>query len=866
MNGIFQQHRFGYLIMRNPYIISLRLLSLFTLFFIVFANFAFAQKSKIDSLVGVIKNTQTSNYLPLFDQLQSEISAVDSAKQISEAASIVNQFSFPMNEKAWFLAMRNLAIVYREKKDFFTAIQTATEAYEKTGKEDQLEIAVLAKTLGRCYVHLLKADLALQYFLTASEKFKQLNMPLYAAEMYYEAANLHYSVNDFPMTKKLMLQAVQLGEGKTTDRYFISALNTLGLVAIKEYENEQANEYFEQATKVAVQAKDTIWIGMVAGNWGRVYEQTANYPKAMANYNLSLVYSQKYNQYNWVVKALSNMAKVAILQKQYANAKQDLDRALLIADKHQVYFERETIYKIASEYYEAIRDFEKAYRNHLKYKEVEDSLTRFGNKLALRNVETAFSFDKKQAEIEVLKKENTNIKAITQRQALLIIFGIFCFIVVGALVYILYNSIIYANQLNKELEKKQSDLMQYSEEVQSQNEHLLRLNEKMTLQKSQILEQRNYLKDLTESIDEQKEKIKLQNKNLAEANLVIKEQNSEIETQLEQLVHANFKVIEQKEAILKQRNSFKRLLENLDKYKDRLIAHKGQVKAQRNDLKRLIEVITRYKDQIQEQKQELVSLNEEIKTMYEQMEGKVQVRTGELQIAVQKLLKQNQDLEQFSFIVSHNLRAPVARILGLANIFNFEKIDDFFNVEILNKTKLIAIELDTILHDLTNILTIRSNLEQKMETVNLREELDAVANRLQNEIEEAKADIKIDFTAITELYSIKEYVHNIFYQLLSNALKFRRQRRQLFIEIKAICSDNYVCISFKDNGLGINLLNIDSYKVFGLYQRMHTHVEGKGLGLYLVKTEIEMLGGRAEVQSEEDKGSTFTVFFPLRYH
>jgi signal transduction histidine kinase len=829
----------------------------------------FAQINTIDSLIITIKNTQTVNYLPLFDQLKAQISKLDSAKQISQAASIVNQFSFPRNEKAWLLAMRNLAIIHRDKKDFFMAVQTATEAYEQTGVQDRLEIAVLAETIAYCYVALLKADLALQYFLIASDEFQHINMPLRAAEMYYEAANLHYSVQDYPMAKKLIVQTIKLAEGKTTERYFISALNTLGLIARSEIQNEQAHDYFARATQVAIQAKDSIWIGIVAGNWGRVYEQAGDYPKAMANYYIALMYSQKYAKHDWTIRTLSSMAKVAILQKQFANAKQDLDSALLLADKHHIYFEREAIYKISADYYDALGNFEKAYRNHLKYNEVRDSLTRFENKLALGNVELTYNFDKKQAEIEVLKKENVNIRTITQRQYLLIIFGIFCFIVVGVLVYILYNSIIYANQLHKELEKRQVDLEQNNEEIKSQNDHLVSLNEKMTVQKNQILEQRNFLKDLTENIDEQKEKIKLQNKNLEEANQVIREQNKEIETQLEQLILANTKVIEQKDAILKQRNSFKRLLENLDKYKDKLIIHKRQVKTQRNDLKRLIEVITRYKDQIQSQKEELVaqkeeliSLNEEIKTMYEQTEGKVQERTGELQIAVQKLLKQNQDLEQFSFIVSHNLRAPVARILGLSNIFNFEKIDDLFNVEVLNKTKLIALELDTILHDLTNILTIRSNLEQKMEMVDLRETLDQVAISLQSQIEEAEADISIDFAAISHIYSIKEYVRNIFFQLLSNALKFRRQRRQLFIEIQASYLDSYVCISFKDNGLGINLLNIDPYKVFGLYQRMHTHVEGKGLGLYLVKTEIEMLGGRAEVQSEDGKGSIFTVFFP----
>ncbi|GAB4110909.1 MAG: hypothetical protein OHK0057_02640 [Thermoflexibacter sp.] len=69
-------------------------------------------------------------------------------------------------------------------------------------------------------------------------------------------------------------------------------------------------------------------------------------------------------------------------------------------------------------------------------------------------------------------------------------------------------------------------------------------------------------------------------------------------------------------------------------------------------------------------------------------------------------------------------------------------------------------------------------------------------------------------------------------------------------------------MSVADNGIGIDLQNIDKYKVFGLYQRMHDHVEGKGMGLFLVKTQIESLNGMVDVQSQEGVGSVFKVYFP----
>jgi signal transduction histidine kinase len=80
------------------------------------------------------------------------------------------------------------------------------------------------------------------------------------------------------------------------------------------------------------------------------------------------------------------------------------------------------------------------------------------------------------------------------------------------------------------------------------------------------------------------------------------------------------------------------------------------------------------------------------------------------------------------------------------------------------------------------------------------------------------------------------------------------------ITLRTTRDDDFVCLTVSDNGLGINL---DKYgkNMFTLYKRFHTHMEGKGLGLYLVKTQITALGGKIEVESEPDKGTTFKVYF-----
>jgi signal transduction histidine kinase len=83
------------------------------------------------------------------------------------------------------------------------------------------------------------------------------------------------------------------------------------------------------------------------------------------------------------------------------------------------------------------------------------------------------------------------------------------------------------------------------------------------------------------------------------------------------------------------------------------------------------------------------------------------------------------------------------------------------------------------------------------------------------------------------------------------------------VHISTSQTEGWACLSVRDNGLGINLKNTDHYKIFGLYQRMHTHTEGKGLGLYLVKTQMESMNGRIEVESEPGQGSEFRMYWPV---
>ncbi|GAB4480590.1 MAG: hypothetical protein OHK0057_34230 [Thermoflexibacter sp.] len=275
-------------------------------------------------------------------------------------------------------------------------------------------------------------------------------------------------------------------------------------------------------------------------------------------------------------------------------------------------------------------------------------------------------------------------------------------------------------------------------------------------------------------------------------------------------------------------------------------------------------LLAKQRKELEDKNEEIRQQKEEIEAINNGLEISIVQHTKQLQITVESLSQRNKDLEQFSYIVSHNLRAPIAHLIGLANIFNKEVPEDPMNQEILTHVQKAAYNLDVIVRDLTHILSIRNNLSLQKERINLPELTQEVLENFKEDITQATPQINLNFNQVSYIYSVKSHIENILLQLISNALKYRKKRVALQMEISAIVSENnQFCLTVKDNGLGIDLTKVDPYKIFGLYQRMHTHVDGKGLGLYLVKTQVEALGGKVEVESEENVGSTFKVILPL---
>lgn len=221
-----------------------------------------------------------------------------------------------------------------------------------------------------------------------------------------------------------------------------------------------------------------------------------------------------------------------------------------------------------------------------------------------------------------------------------------------------------------------------------------------------------------------------------------------------------------------------------------------------------------------------------------------------------ELIAHNNNLEQFSYTISHNLRGPLASLQGLANIVNPHQLGED-NKPLFSHFLKSVNALDTTIKDLSHIIEIRNNVSSVKDVVNLDNEVKHIRALLQKEIIDHKVIITSEFK-ILEFSTVKSMLHSILYNLISNAIKYRSYERNLVINLRSQLIGSSVQIQVQDNGLGIDLSQ-HKEKIFGLYKRFHTHTEGKGLGLFLVKLQAETLGGNVQIQSKPGIGTTFTI-------
>jgi PAS domain S-box-containing protein len=232
----------------------------------------------------------------------------------------------------------------------------------------------------------------------------------------------------------------------------------------------------------------------------------------------------------------------------------------------------------------------------------------------------------------------------------------------------------------------------------------------------------------------------------------------------------------------------------------------------------------------------------------------------QLETKNEELTRVNVDLDNFVYTASHDLRSPINNLEGLQKVLQKRLKDQVADTEqeLLDLMSISIHKLNTTIRELTEIVKVQKELSQEREPIVYREVFEDVKTDLAGPIAEADAALEVLFD-VKEIYYPRKHLRSILLNLLSNAVKYRSPDRPLRISVGTRLDNQRPVLFVTDNGLGIEESKKD--RIFDMFKRLHTHVEGSGIGLYMVKRIVENNGGRITVESRKESGSTFTVYF-----
>ncbi|KUG08136.1 PAS domain-containing protein [Solirubrum puertoriconensis] len=228
------------------------------------------------------------------------------------------------------------------------------------------------------------------------------------------------------------------------------------------------------------------------------------------------------------------------------------------------------------------------------------------------------------------------------------------------------------------------------------------------------------------------------------------------------------------------------------------------------------------------------------------------------------LVRINQDLDNFVYTASHDLKQPIDNMAGIfAELTRMARYDD---PDAPGLTAMFEHSLHQIydtISDLSELVQVQKQSQQvPAELVDLELLTQEVLQSIREQVRKTGATIEADFSALPAMSFVRPNLQSVFYNLISNAIKYASPERAPYIRVCSAVENEYAILVVQDNGLGIDLERYGA-ELFQMFRRFHDHVEGSGMGLYLVQRIVQIHGGRLEVQSQVGQGTTFRIRLPL---
>lgn len=228
----------------------------------------------------------------------------------------------------------------------------------------------------------------------------------------------------------------------------------------------------------------------------------------------------------------------------------------------------------------------------------------------------------------------------------------------------------------------------------------------------------------------------------------------------------------------------------------------------------------------------------------------------------QELLKTNSELDSFVYTASHDLKSPIVNLEGITRAIERTLAYKLTERErtLFSMMEESIIKLNNTISSLSEAAGAAKVQNQKLQPVSIPKIVEEVKYDIRNLIEQSKATFIEDYKE-PEILFMKAHIKSILYNLISNSVKYRDPSRAVVVKISSFVEQDCFILCVQDNGLG--LTKTQQAKLFTMFKRIHKHVEGSGIGLYIVKRIVENAGGKIEVESHPNEGSMFKIFIPF---
>ena len=220
---------------------------------------------------------------------------------------------------------------------------------------------------------------------------------------------------------------------------------------------------------------------------------------------------------------------------------------------------------------------------------------------------------------------------------------------------------------------------------------------------------------------------------------------------------------------------------------------------------------------------------------------------------------QNERLKNFAHIVSHNLRSHSGNIAMMLDLLLYENKHLAEN-DIIQLLETASKNLKETIAHLNEVVLMNTTISDNLISINLKNSIASSIQNLQALINSAHVEIQNEVQDDVNIKGIPAYVDSILLNFISNAIKYRSTIYPPTIKLYMLSEKNHAVLCIADNGIGIDLKK-NGDKVFGMYKTFHSNEDARGIGLFITKNQIEALGGKVEIESELNKGTTFNIYF-----